>query len=56
MDLQPNDVVQEWKDAFPNSRLMFIKDAGHYPQVEQPEQYFKSVTSFLKTRTKNVPD
>jgi proline iminopeptidase len=55
-DFLPSDVVQEWKDALPNSRLLLIKDAGHYPQVEQPEQYFKSVTSFLKTRTKNVPD
>jgi proline iminopeptidase len=47
-DIVPMDAVREWKDALHNARLILIKDAGHYPQIEQPEQYFSHVTSFLR--------
>jgi pimeloyl-ACP methyl ester carboxylesterase len=37
-----------WASAFPNARLLLIKDAGHISHVEQPEIFFKAVETFLK--------
>jgi proline iminopeptidase len=47
-DIIPQEAIQEWKNALPNARLVLIKDASHYPQIEQPVQYFSSITSFLQ--------
>lgn len=32
----------------PSSTLVLIKDAGHFPWIEQPTQFFKDCTSWLK--------
>ena len=31
----------------PNARLLLIPDAGHYPQVERPDEFFAAVERFL---------
>lgn len=33
--------------ALPNATLMLVPNAGHYPQVEQPEIFFAAVGTFL---------
>jgi proline iminopeptidase len=47
-DIIPMEAIQEWKNAFPNVKLILIEKAGHYPQVEQPALYFSHVTTFLQ--------
>lgn len=37
----------EWEAAFPNSTLVLIEAAGHYPQIEKPEQFFTVVRKFI---------
>ncbi|MDQ3749039.1 MAG: alpha/beta hydrolase [Acidobacteriota bacterium] len=44
----PVEASEAWASAMPNARLLVIKDAGHIPQIEQPEIFFKAVESFLK--------
>jgi proline iminopeptidase len=40
--------VQAWAKAMPNARLLLIPNAGHFPQVEQPEAFFPAVERFLR--------
>jgi proline iminopeptidase len=47
-DINPSEVMQEWHQAFPNSKLILIDGAGHYPQVEKPLIYFENVRAFLR--------
>lgn len=49
-DIFPPASAREWAAAFPNATLVEIADAGHYPQVERPEQFFDALSSFLATR------
>ncbi len=44
----PVESSEAWASAMPNARLLVINGAGHIPQVEQPEIFFKSVETFLK--------
>lgn len=39
----------------PNARIAMIQDAGHWVQVDQPEQFFRSVDTFLQGRREH-PD
>jgi proline iminopeptidase len=34
--------------SLPNSTLVLVPGAGHYPQVEQPERFFAAVHTFLR--------
>ncbi len=40
--------VRVWAKALPNARLLLIANAGHFPQVEQPEVFFPAVEKFLR--------
>ncbi len=40
--------VRAWAKALPNARLLWIANAGHFPQVEQPEIFFPAVETFLR--------
>jgi proline iminopeptidase len=40
--------VRAWAKAMPNARLLLIANAGHFPQVEQPEVFFPAVEKFLR--------
>ena len=44
----PIESSESWAEALPNARLLLIKEAGHLPQVEQPEIFFKAIETFLK--------
>ena len=35
------------RDGIPGARLVAIDKAGHFPWVEQPEQFFAPVAAFL---------
>lgn len=41
------ETPRAWERAFPNARLLLIKDAGHVPHVEKPEIFFNAVEHFL---------
>ena len=36
-------------DALPNSRLVIVPDAGHLPNLEQPDAFSDAVADFLET-------
>ncbi len=38
----------------PNSELVVIKDAGHWPQWEKPEEFNNLLTNFLLENSKKV--
>lgn len=37
-----------YREAIPGARLEIIEQAGHLPQIEQPEKFLERVRSFLK--------
>jgi proline iminopeptidase len=47
-DVIPVKASEAWTRAMPDARLLIINEAGHIPQVEQPEIFFKAVETFLK--------
>jgi proline iminopeptidase len=48
-DVDPVEAYQEWQAAFPVARLVQLANAGHFPYVEQPAQFFETVTEFLQS-------
>ena len=38
----------EWQGAFPNATLHLIARSGHFPHVEQPEEFVRRVNEFLR--------
>lgn len=46
-DNQPWGFAMEYMELFPNHQLTIIPNAGHSISVEQPEQYLKTIRSFL---------
>jgi len=44
----PPDLVRETVDLVPGSRFELIRRAGHLPCVEQPEEYARILTDFIK--------
>ncbi len=44
----PPDLVRETIDLIPGSRFHLIRKAGHLPCVEQPEEFAKVLTEFLR--------
>jgi pimeloyl-ACP methyl ester carboxylesterase len=43
----PVQVVKTYADGIPGARFEIIENCGHYPYVEQHEQYIKLVKDFL---------
>jgi pimeloyl-ACP methyl ester carboxylesterase len=39
--------AEELAAALPESHLVVIENAGHYPQAEQPAAFFPAVERFL---------
>jgi len=46
-DIFPEDSLREWKASYPDSHLVLLDRAGHYPQIERPDEFFRSVEEFL---------
>ena len=44
----PPDLVRETTDLIPGSKFHLIRKAGHLPCVEQPEEYARVFTDFLR--------
>jgi len=47
-DIFPEESMLEWKAALPDTRLVLLDRAGHYPQIERPNEFFQKVKEFLK--------
>jgi proline iminopeptidase len=47
-DLQSETATRLYKDAFPNSEFVVIKNAGHFSFEEQPDRFSTIVKSFLE--------
>lgn len=47
-DVIPVKASEAWASGMPDARLLLIEKAGHIPQIEQPEIFFKAVETFLK--------
>ena len=43
----PTASAEEWSRTLPNGRLLVIEDAGHFPWLEKPEQFYIAVDQFL---------
>lgn len=46
-DPVPWDDSRLWAEALPDARLMIVEHAGHFVHVEQPEQFYPAVNTFL---------
>lgn len=56
-DHDPTSTVEEGKplqDMIPNSEFAVIKDAGHWPQWEKPEEFNELLTNFLLKNSEKV--
>jgi pimeloyl-ACP methyl ester carboxylesterase len=36
-----------WRTAIPGAGLEVMRDAGHYPHWEQPEEFLRRVVAFV---------
>jgi proline iminopeptidase len=43
----PLEAAKEWVATLPVSRLLVVPNSGHFPFVEQPEQFFSAVGAFI---------
>ena len=41
---------REWAQLLPNARLLTVKDAAHFPWVDDPKLVFDSINVFLSGR------
>ena len=46
--------ARETADALPNSKLLVIRNSGHYPFIEQPEAFNSGVLQFLGLKKKGL--
>ncbi len=47
-DTLPLEGSRIWVSSLRNARLLFVREAGHLPFVEQPEVFYQAVDTFLK--------
>jgi pimeloyl-ACP methyl ester carboxylesterase len=45
----PVDHGRQWQQSIPGARLAVIEEAGHYPQVEQPERFVGALEPFVNS-------
>jgi pimeloyl-ACP methyl ester carboxylesterase len=55
-DLQPEAVGRMYADAFPNSTLQTLGNAGHFMFVEQPDLFAFVIGQLLESQGVNVTD
>ena len=41
------DYGRQWQQALPDARMQVIEDAGHYPHIEQPEAFVRTLEQFV---------
>jgi pimeloyl-ACP methyl ester carboxylesterase len=47
-DIQPEKTTRDYAAAFPRARVDVIRDAGHFPFIDQPETFAAITGAFLK--------
>jgi len=47
-DTLPLEGSRAWVSSLGNARLLFVREAGHLPHVEQPDVFYPAVDTFLK--------
>jgi len=47
-DIMPLDSAKRLHLCLPNSKLLLIESAGHFPWLEQPDAFFSDVSVFLR--------
>lgn len=45
-DIIPAHIVAQYAGAFPTSQTVNIEQCGHYPWLDQPEEFVKAVEGF----------
>ena len=48
-DIITVETVKKIADAFPNSKLVLLKNCGHYGWLDAPDVYFANIKSFLNS-------
>lgn len=43
----PLSVIERTQKSIPNSKLIVLKDCGHFPYVEKPDELFPILDAFL---------
>ena len=46
-DILPVEAAQEWAEFLPNARVLKMDGIGHFPSLEDPEQFFAALESFF---------
>ena len=46
-DTNPADVVKGMKEVYPGATAVLLPDAGHYPAIENPEDFNAAVLNFI---------
>ncbi|HBY66537.1 MAG TPA: alpha/beta hydrolase, partial [Flavobacteriaceae bacterium] len=46
-DIVNKDIAVKTHALFQNSKLVYINECAHYGWLEQPDQYFKEINTFL---------
>jgi pimeloyl-ACP methyl ester carboxylesterase len=46
---QPQYYFEKAADAFPNAKLQWVENAGHFTELEQPEAVSRAIREFLRT-------
>lgn len=50
-NITPPSVAREFKECLPNAELRFIRDCGHTPMMERPQEFNRIVERFLQRLT-----
>ena len=51
----PLESAEELHETFPGARLEIIDNAGHFPWLEQPEQFYEALDGFLAMLYEHCP-
>lgn len=46
-DIVPVKLAKELNNSIPNSKLVIIENCGHFPYIEQPQEFFENLSKFL---------
>jgi proline iminopeptidase len=46
--------AKAWAEALPNGQLQLVPNAGHFPHVEQPNQFFPAIEKFLSNTSSHA--
>lgn len=47
-DILPFEAAQEWAECLPNGRVFKMNGVGHFPSLEVPDLFFRTLENFLR--------